>query len=310
MGGSSSSFRYEPVEKRTIIQKIQEADDQTDQHNYELEINNLLTSLLGQFNNRDTELIKQHIDTILSALNDQIEGNIVTKFGGSLNRHTHLNGISDVDALVILNNSELANGSPQEVLDYFHKVLIARLPKTNIEKTGKTVTLHYSDGDIQLIPALRTKTGIKIPDNQSWSTVIKPEAFRDRLTALNYELNNRLVPAIKLIKGIIAGFPERSQLKGYHVESLAVEIFSKEMKSEPILKNLVTCFFQKSAQLIQKPIKDVTGQSLFVDEYLGKKESFERIMTADNLERTFRQIELADTGRIKSIWNELFSHMK
>jgi len=310
MGGSSSSFRYEPVEKKTIIQKIQEADGKTDQSNYELEINNLLTSFLGQFNNRDTELIQQHITTILNALNDQIEGNILTKFGGSVNRHTHLNGISDVDALVILNNSELANRSPQEVIDYFYDVLTTRLPKTDIEKSGKTVTLHYADGDIQLIPALRSKTGIKIPDNNSWSTVIKAEAFRDRLSALNSALNNRLVPAIKLIKGIIAGFPERSQLKGYHVESLAVEIFSKHTEAEPILKDLVSSFFQKSAQLIQKPIKDVTGQSLFVDEYLGKKESFERFMAADNLERTYRQIELADTGRIKSIWSELFSHME
>ena len=179
MGGSSSSFRYEPVEKKTIIQKIQEADGKTDQSNYELEINNLLTSFLGQFNNRDTELIQQHITTILNALNDQIEGNILTKFGGSVNRHTHLNGISDVDALVILNNSELANRSPQEVIDYFYDVLTTRLPKTDIEKSGKTVTLHYADGDIQLIPALRSKTGIKIPDNNSWSTVIKAEAFRD-----------------------------------------------------------------------------------------------------------------------------------
>jgi len=89
-----------------------------------------------------------------------------------------------------------------------------------------------------------------------------------------------------------------------------VEIFSKHTEAEPILKDLVSSFFQKSAQLIQKPIKDVTGQSLFVDEYLGKKESFERFMAADNLERTYRQIELADTGRIKSIWSELFSHME
>lgn len=308
--GGSSSFRYQPVDKKTLIEKIQQSDQQNDQNSYELDINNILTNLLGQFNNRDTELIQQHISTILDALNNEIEGNVITKFGGSVSRHTHLNGISDVDALLILNNSSLDKASPQEVLDYFYEVLTQRLPNTNIEKSGKTVTLHYQDGDIQLVPALRTKTGIKIPDNNSWSSVIKPELFRDKLSSLNADLNGKLVPAIKLIKGIIAGFPERSQLKGYHVESLAVEIFGKGFTGEPILKNLISQFFERSAKLVQKPIRDVTGQSLFVDEYLGKKESFERFMAADNLERTYRQIELANTGRIKNIWEELFSHMQ
>lgn len=310
MGGSSSSFHYEPIDKKTLIEKIQQADQQTDQNSYELEINDLLTGLLGHFNNRDVDLIQQHLTTILNALNNEIEGEIATKFGGSVSRHTHLNGISDIDALLILNKSGLETSSPQDVIGYFYEILENRLPNTEMERSGKTVTLHYKDGDVQLIPAVRTKTGIKIPDGDSWSGVIKPELFRDRLTAVNAFLNGKLVPAIKLIKGIIAGFPERSQLKGYHVESLAVEIFGEDFTSEPILKNIVQEFFRKSSKLIQRPIKDVTGQSLFVDEYLGKKESIERYMAADNLERTYRQIELANAGRVKSIWADLFSHMQ
>lgn len=310
MGGSSSSFSYQPIDRKILVEKIQQADQQTDQNSYDIEINSILMNVLGQVNNRDTELIQQHISTILAALNNEIDGNVITKFGGSVSRHTHLNGISDVDALLILNSSGLEKSSPQEVIDYFYKVLSDRLPQTNIEKSGKTVTLHYQDGDVQLVPALRTKTGIKIPDGNSWSAVIKPELFRDQLSSLNADLNGKLVPAIKLIKGIIAGYPERSQLKGYHVESLAVEIFSRNFKGDPILKNLVSEFFLKSSVLVQKPIKDVTGQSPFVDEYLGKKDSFERFMAADNLERTYRQIELANAGRMKNIWNELFSHLK
>jgi hypothetical protein len=309
MGGSNNSLKYPTVSKDEVIRKIQESKGGTAQNEYEIQISDLLDKLLLHINNRDTQAIQTHLDVIISALNDQIDGTIATKFGGSLSKHTHLNGISDVDALIILNKSEFATMTPPEVLKSFFKILQNRLPKTGIELGDTAITIHYSDGDVQLIPAIRYKTGVKIPDDKEWSTIIRPETFSAQLSNINSQLNGRLIPAIKIIKGIISGFPDKSQLKGYHVESLALQVFENFKTDDFKLKSLVSEFFKKAPQIVRKPIKDMTGQSAFVDEYLGKKDSISRLVVADNLERTYRQIEMADTGRLISVWSELISHM-
>ena len=309
MGGSNNSFRYPTVSKEEVIRKIQESEDQTAQNDYEVQINELIEKLLSQLNNRDTEAIQTHLDVIVSALNDEIDGTITTRLGGSLSKHTHLNGISDIDALVILNKSELSSMKPREVLKSFYEILQSRLPKTTIEMGDTAITIRYSDGEVQLIPAIRYKTGIKIPDSKDWSTIIKPEAFSSQLTNLNSRLNGRLIPAIKIIKGMISGFPEKNQLNGYHVESLALRVFENFRESDFKVKRIISEFFKRAPDFVRKPIKDVTGQSTYVDEYLGKKDSITRMIVADNLERTYRQIEMADTGRLISVWSELTSHI-
>jgi hypothetical protein len=66
MGGSGSSLRYTSVNKEDVIKKIQSSTDLTQQNEYETSIAELLERLLGQLNNRDTDLIQQHLDNLIS----------------------------------------------------------------------------------------------------------------------------------------------------------------------------------------------------------------------------------------------------
>lgn len=312
MSGGSSYSRRERISSDDILRKIRDSETNTDKQEFDSWLSNFLDGFLGKLNNRDTEAIQRHIETILNALNDEIEGNVTTRFGGSISKHTHIDGISDVDALVVLNNSDLADKSPNQVLDYFYKRLCDRFKGTDIEKGDTAVTLRFSDTDIQLVPAIKTKTGIKIPDAGEWSTVVKPSLFTKELTKVNTGMNGKLIPAIKLAKGIIAGFSENCQMKGYHIESLALQIFSEKKASDLAnskVKDIVMQFFKDSPKLVRKQLKDVTGQTLYVDEYLGKKDSIRRLVVADTLERTYRQMELADTGLMKNTWTDLLSHI-
>jgi hypothetical protein len=307
-----SSFRHERISSDDILRKIRDSETDTDKQEFDSWLNSLLDNLLGKVNNRDTEAIQRHIDSILAAINDEIEGTVSTRFGGSISKHTHIDGISDVDALVVLNNSELADKSPKEVLDYFSKRLRYRFRETDIEKGDTAVTVKFSDVDVQLVPAIRSKTGVKIPDGGEWSTVVKPSLFAKELTKLNTKMSGKLIPAIKLAKGIISGFSENCQMKGYHVESLALQIFGEKKVTDLAsskVKEIVIGFFRDAPKLVRKQIKDITGQTLYVDEYLGKKESIRRLMVADTLERTYRQMELAETGRMKNTWTDLLSHI-
>ena len=53
-------------------------------------------------------------------------------FGGSVNRGTDVNGISDVDVLLIVNQSSLANQPPSEVITYVRDTIDRRLPNNSV----------------------------------------------------------------------------------------------------------------------------------------------------------------------------------
>ena len=148
-----------------------------------------------------------------------------------------------------------------------------RMPRTDVSTGKLAVTVSYSDGvEIQILPAIKTKSGIRIPDPKSngWSKVIHPEKFAEKLTKVNQENQGRVIPAIKLTKGLAARSiqREKDKISGYHLESLAIEAFNN-YRGPHDLKSMVNHFLGFSAGAVLQPIKDSTGQSRLVDEYLG-----------------------------------------
>jgi len=308
MGSARSSFGYDRFSASDYFDKLKNSENEAKIQQYETEVNQIIDSTLSKFNNRDTESIAKHINTIKKALNKEIEGTVSTLFGGSLAKNTHLTGLSDVDTLVILNKSDLADKSPQQVLTYFLNRLKARLPDVIMKKGDTSVTVSFKDGDVQLVPAIKFNTGLKIPDGKNWSNIIKPTVFARRLTVLNERLNGKLIPTIKVIKGIISKAPDNMRLSGYHVESLALQIFGNnlgELKQGFKNKDLIKTFFKEASLAVRTPIKDVTKQSKNVDEYLGTKNSVSRLMVADALERNFRRMEMADSSRLVDMWKDI-----
>ena len=57
---------------------------------------------------------------------------------------------------------------------------------------------------------------------------------------------------------------------------------------------MLTHFFEQSATIVKKPIKDSTGQSVHVDGYLGTENSTQRRIVSMALERISRRIRNAD----------------
>jgi hypothetical protein len=113
------------------------------------------------------------------------------------------------------------------------------------------------------------------------------------------------VPAIKLAKAIIDRLPERQRLSGYHVESLAIEAFRGY--SGPLeTKAMLNHFFREASSRVLGHIRDRTGQSVHVDEYLGDAGSLERRVVSDALARTARRMANADAHENIDEWRRLF----
>lgn len=304
--GGGSSFNWEST--KTVDQLMRDEITEEKLAQFKQEINQYLSGLLKDVNDRQVSVIQQHLDTIQNALEMKIDGELKLLFGGSISKNTYVNGLSDVDMLVMISDCELKELTPDSVKNYFVKRLKERLPNTEITLGNLAVTVRFSSTsqEIQLLPALSTKEGIKIckPNKNEWSNIIRPDQFARKLTEINNKCGGRIVPTIKLIKAINSNLPEESQLTGYHIESLALNAF-KDYSGEKNYHDMVCHFVKYTKDAVLSPIRDRTGQTLHVDEYLGNEESPNRQRVSKAFERLSNRINRADTQMSTEQWMEM-----
>lgn len=302
MGGSGGGF--DPGILRSSIREI---ENSVEDASYESEVAQVLGDVLAYANDRDVESIQSHLASVQGALEKETDGVVDLLFGGSVSKNTFVDGLSDVDALVILNDSELATKSPEEVRTYFVDRLSTRFPDAEVIADGFAVTVCFKNVDLQLVPVKRAGESFLLPsdDLKSWSRT-RPREFTESLTTTNRENAGKVVPTIKLAKVLLSGQPENRRPTGYHLESLAVEAF-KDYSGTKSPKEMLSHFFRESAQRVLSPLADATGQSRHVDDDLGKKESLERRVLSNTLGRFARRIENADGAKSTEHWRRMFN---
>ena len=287
----------ELLDKTTAVEK----------ESYKTELNSYFDELLSDFNRRNPDQVNAHLETIKDALTKEKIGTIILIFGGSVKKHTYVDGISDTDILALIENTELAGGSPKDVLRYFAEKIRERLRNTEVQIGNMTVIIRFSDGnEIQVVPAISTATGYHIPkaDGSDWSTVVRPDKFADKLSSVNQSKAGRVVRVIKLYKAINESFPQDLHLSGYHIESLAVEAF-ENYQGNLTYKDMLMHFVECASEAVLHPIKDRTGQSIHVDDYLGDDKSYDRQKVSAKLGRVAAQMRLADSEASSERWKEL-----
>ena len=302
MGGSGGFFSSSS-NIENLRSKIDEEKSKIREQTLEIEISKYLNELLVSANDRDIEAINKHIEVIKSALDKDIDGTVDLLYAGSVAKHTYVDGLSDIDSLVILNDSNLTNLTPSQVKDYFYKRLTERFPGRDIKVGKLAVTIKFKDSEIQLLPAVKSNNSVKISDvkGENWA-LINPTNFTKLLTKVNQEQGKKVIPAIKLAKSIISTLPENRQLSGYHIESLAIETF-KNYQGTNTVSNMLRDFFKVASDRVLTPIKDKTGQSIHVDDYLGNERSIHRRLVSDSLARVARKLESASS--IEQ-WKDIF----
>lgn len=271
------------------------------------EVDRFLAEQLVAYNDRDHDLVAERIDEIERSLEDVAEIDR-TIFGGSVNKHTYVDGLSDVDALVILDREPSDTRTPADLRAEFESELSARIPRANVLsiKAGDlAVTVTYTDGQqVQILPALQTTRGtfISSEDGQTWRR-IDPGKFAKQLTKVNQDAGGGVVPAIKIAKSVVSGMPEGQRLKSYHLESLAVAAF--ESYTGPYSRSaMVEHLFRTAATNVRAPIADVSGQSARVDDYLGARDSPQRQTVSRALTRIANVMRDGDSATWQGLLGE------
>lgn len=306
-GGGGGGVFWDSSPKQSAADLLKRSQDAVADAEFGNKLGDLLRAELSSANNRDAEKTQARLKDLLDALAGEFEEAFDLLFGGSVAKRTYVDGLSDVDTLIVLNETQFAQHDPHSVKEAFAQVL---RQKAGAEVTvgDMAITVTYPDGMVlQLLPALRTATGVRVPDpdGKTWSNVVKPEKFREALTHQNDRCGGKLVPVIKLAKAVIGGLPEGQRLTGYHVESLAIDAFksySGPMRTEAMLP----AFFERARELVLKPIVDSSGQSRHLDDYLGAANSDSRKAASHLLDRIAKRMALASASQSLEQWRSLF----
>ena len=235
--------------------------------------NRYCEELLARYTRRNQQAVTRHLESLCNMIRDQ--GHVVqTMYGGSVQRGTYVTGLSDIDVLLIVNQSSLVNQPPARVIQQIQQTIQTRLPNNPVRAGNLAVTVGYASGiEIQILPAIRTNAGgirIAEPGSTGWSNVVHPENFARRLSEVNAANNGRVVQVIKLAKAMANCYISRPSRKfsGYHLESLAIDAFRNYQGAQDP-KTMLKHFLSHSATAVRNPIPNTAGQTAYVDEYLG-----------------------------------------
>ena len=222
----------------------------------------------------DIIAIKKHLDNIKRILGDKIE---MMELGGSMSKGTELRGLSDVDALFFINKF-YTDSSPKYIKTMMKRILEKSLPNTEIVIGNLSVTVKFSDVEVQLLPAVKLKEGsirIVSENGKSWSSEIDYKAFEKKLDGVCKQYgkskngDDKVRCIIKLMKYSENKAPEDSKLTNYHIENIVVKALdgycNKHVKESDLL---VRCYDYASKRVLKK-MDEITGQSAIIDEYLG-----------------------------------------
>jgi hypothetical protein len=304
--GSSGSGAFWEKAPQDIAQQIRDLESKAQSQEYESSVASYLGDILAQANDRDVDAVAGHLDAIRDALGKDIDGSVDLMFGGSVAKRTYVAGVSDVDALVVINGSDLADLSPSAVCEYIEKRLRERFSLTSVTPDGFAIDVKFSDVTVGLVPVIRRGDDYLLPSTRKddWSRV-RPRRFTDALTEVNKRNANKVVPTIKLAKVLMDSLPEARRVRGYHTELLATQIFAA-YQGPVTPKAMLHHFFASAPALIRTPTPDPTGQTPFVDSHLGPANSVERLMIADSVDRIGRRLRNADSAGSLDQWRDLF----
>src|SRR5277367_2013402 len=156
MGGSGSRGFFRGRRPDEAKQDLRNEEEQrTLNQAFEATVAEQLETLLAAANRRDIKAVNEALTEIKDALASDIEVTLDTRFGGSVRKRTYVNGISDVDTLVILRDPELRSQSPQQVLEYFENQARTKLNGWEVTRGRLSLTLSKGGLDLQLLPAVR-----------------------------------------------------------------------------------------------------------------------------------------------------------
>ncbi len=228
-----------------------------------------------------TDLQERAVSTRQTSIRSVLEKDFVVLdsfLTGSYRRNTMISPLkeADVDIFVVLDPKYYAAQGQTNLLNAVRASLLKTYTKTpKIRPDGHAVTITFTDFKVDVVPGfLRKGGGYLIPDTGGprWIPT-NPKRHVEIWSQANKDHNGDLIPLIKMLKGWNAS---RSILKSFHLETLALDIFTAVRISN--YPSGIRYFFDKARAKIRTKLADPAGYSDDVAQHINNTEQMEAII--------------------------------
>src|SRR5690348_8206750 len=142
MGGSGGGY-FSSQSPESIRDALRKEEQATEDQLFDTQVANDIALLLGEYNNRDTEGTRRTLDRLKKALEKDIdEGSVTPIFGGSVRKHTYVDGISDIDCLFVLKGEEFAGITPGAALGILESKVEQVTPEAKVDRDKMSLRIN------------------------------------------------------------------------------------------------------------------------------------------------------------------------
>ena len=106
MGGSGGGGAYYSGASLDDLKDATKENLKSLETQFRPQLQKFLDEKLAAANNRDADVINEKLEAIKAAMKDELDAAVDLRFGGSVAKHTYVDGISDVDALLVLRGGD------------------------------------------------------------------------------------------------------------------------------------------------------------------------------------------------------------
>lgn len=274
---------------------------------FDLQLSAALAGLLAGFTERDRGLVAETLHEVKRLLDRLNPGVVDLLFGGSVAKRTYVEGISDVDCLLLFGD-EAAHRAPSDLMREVAEAL-SGMP-CEVRTGVMAITLRYMEGaEVQLLPAVRSGDArllVAGGGGARWRDV-GPQDFAGTLREVDRRCGHKLVPVIKLTKAALASIHPDRRPSGHHVESLAVEAF-RDYPGPMVTTSMLQWFLRRASTAVLRPVRDASGQTALVDAGLGPANGAARRRLSREIERLWHAMKIASRDGSTAAWLALFGN--
>ncbi len=142
MGGSGGRGFFRGRKPEEIKLDLRKEEEKTLDQAFDAQVAEHLGKFLSEANQRDTEAIRDALDEIKNALGADIEGTVDPILGGSIRKRTYVDGISDIDTLLILRDPKLNPCHRSKCLRILSKKPARNCPAGRVSRGNLAITLR------------------------------------------------------------------------------------------------------------------------------------------------------------------------
>ena len=198
-------------------------------------------------------------------------------FSGSLSKYTYIDGYSDVDIFFPICKQEPFKRTPNDSLvSLASKLFHMGIYDYSLSEKKNSLVGRFNNIKVDLVPVVYSSNYLLFPSTggSEWNKIY-PNKTINKLVQNNSERAKLLITLIRIFKLVFYKLYNLTQIKGYHIEMLAINSLSDNTSFK------ITDAFLHGLESIKKKILyqiiDETQQYEFIDQNLGQSNSEERI---------------------------------